>query len=160
MLRRLTEIDGWKACSRLWGWERGTEGGRKQLRQVQYLDLRSRRGWIEGAALRSPTTVLVGREGIVQRLTGQIATADSFDLMGAQPTLGRFFGPAEVDPGPGHVVFFSQTRWENESQGDSHVLANQLVFGDGVPCTVIGVAPRFMEALDHRASTTRSPSSA
>lgn len=120
----------------------------------QYVDLKSRTGWIEDAALRAPTTVLVGREGIVQRLTGQSATADLFDLVGARPVLGRFFGPAEVDPGPGHVVVLSQTWWESEFDGDPTVLGDQLVFGDGVAYAIIGVAPRIMEALDHQARFT------
>ena len=120
----------------------------------QYADLRSRSSLFEGVALRSRTAKLIGRDGIVQRLSGQQATAEFFNLMGAEPVLGRFFLPEEVDPGPGYVVVLSQTFWEIDFGSDPDVVGKQIVFDNGVPYTIIGVAPRSMEAFDYEAKFT------
>lgn len=120
----------------------------------QYVDLRERTAMFDGAALLTPLTKLVAYDGTVQRLEGQAATSELFDIMGASPVVGRFFRPDEVDPGPGRVIVLSQSFWESRFAADSGVIGRDVVLDDGVPHTIIGVAPRRLEALDYAARFT------
>lgn len=74
--------------------------------------------------------------------------------MGVEPVLGRFFLPEEGDPGPGYVVVLSRSYWETDFDSDPDVVGKQILFDDGVPYTIIGVAPRSMEAFDYQAKFT------
>ncbi|HEY6946423.1 MAG TPA: ABC transporter permease, partial [Candidatus Acidoferrum sp.] len=82
-------------------------------------------------------------------LRGVRASANLFDVLGAQPALGRTFLPEEDDPGRGHVVILTDAFWRARFQGDQSVLGKAMVL-DGVPHQIIGVLPasfRFPYAL-------------
>jgi predicted permease len=69
------------------------------------------------------------------------ATSEYFHVLGALPTLGRGFLDSE-DGGPGQhpVVVVSHHFWQDELSGRSDILGQSLPL-DGIPYTVIGVAP-------------------
>ncbi len=117
----------------------------------QYSDLKKRSDLFEGCALRWRVKKLVSRDASFSMINGQKVTAGFFDLMGAKPLLGRFFLPEEVDPGPGHVVVLTQTAWENEYDSDPNVIGQELLFEESISYTIIGVAPRNMEAFEQQA---------
>lgn len=121
---------------------------------IQYLDLRSRSDLFEGVALRTPAHRVVRLGTAAGRVTGQKATVEFFDLMGATPVVGRFFRPEEVDPGPGDVVVLSQTWWETDFGADPDVVGRDIVLDDGDTYTIIGVAPRSLEVFDYEARFT------
>ncbi len=52
------------------------------------------------------------------------------------------------------MVVLSQTFWETGFDGDPDVVGKQIVFDNEVPYTIIGVAPRSMEAFDYEARFT------
>lgn len=69
------------------------------------------------------------------------ATSEYFDVHGALPTMGRGFLESEDDgPGQHPVVVVSHHFWQDRLQGRSDILGQSLLL-DGVPHTVIGVAP-------------------
>jgi predicted permease len=90
--------------------------------------------WAEGYA------TFGSAEGGRRALVGY-ATSDYFHVHGALPTLGRGFLESE-DEGAGQhpVVVVSQSFWQEQLNGRSDVL-DQSILLDGVPYTVIGVAP-------------------
>ncbi len=64
-----------------------------------------------------------------------------FTLMGAQPYLGRVFGPDENRPGAPAVAVISYDLFENRFGGDRTILGRTLDV-DSLPTTIIGVMPR------------------
>jgi predicted permease len=90
--------------------------------------------WAEGHAT-------VGSEEGGRRVMVGYATSDYFHVHGALPTAGRAFLESE-DGGPGQhpVVVVSHHFWQDRLRGRSDVLGQSLLL-DGIPYTVIGVAP-------------------
>lgn len=120
----------------------------------QYLDYREHADLFEGFALWTTWTFNVGEEGDPIRGIGALVTADYFSLLGVQPLLGRFYTMEECVAGNDDVIVLTQSHWENEFHGDPTVI-NRVLRLDGKPMTVIGVAPRSMEALNTDAIVLR-----
>jgi predicted permease len=81
------------------------------------------------------------------------ATSEYFHVLGALPTVGRGFLDSE-DGGPGQhpVVVVSHDFWQGQLSGRSDILGQSLPL-DGIPYTVIGVAPeQFIGARVNRNS--------
>jgi putative ABC transport system permease protein len=79
-----------------------------------------------------------------QRLRGNYMTANTFDVLGVQPMLGR--GTVEDDVRPGHeeVALLSYRYWQAHYGGSSSIIGRVLNF-DRHPRTIIGVMPpRFL----------------
>jgi len=72
-------------------------------------------------------------------VTGEIVSWDLFEMLGIKPASGRGFRPDEEQPGT-HVAVLSHTLWTNRFGGNRDMLGKAIPI-DGVPFTVIGVAP-------------------
>jgi predicted permease len=80
-------------------------------------------------------------------VTGEIVSWDLFPLLGMRPALGRGFRPDEERPGT-HVAVLGHTLWMNRF-GGNHDILGKAISVNGVPFTVVGVAPeRFSFPLD------------
>jgi hypothetical protein len=72
---------------------------------------------------------------------GMLVSGNLLPLMGVEPTLGRTFRPEEDRvAGRDAVVVLGRTMWEQEFGSDPSVLGRTVRI-NGVPFTVIGVAP-------------------
>src|SRR5262249_50920711 len=71
-------------------------------------------------------------------------SSNYFSVLGATPSIGRFFGPeSEKDP----VVILSYSFWQRRFDGNPNCVGQTLTLG-GVPFTITGVAaPNFKGAL-------------
>lgn len=79
-------------------------------------------------------------EGGIRARVGY-ATSEYFEVHGALPTMGRgFLGSEDEGPGQHPVVVVSQDFWLEQMAGRSDVLGQSLLL-DGIPYTVVGVAP-------------------
>ena len=79
-----------------------------------------------------------------QRLRGNYITANTFDVLGVQPILGRASTHTDVEPGHGEVVLLSYRYWQAHYGGSPSILGRLLTL-NGHPRTVIGVMPpRFL----------------
>jgi len=79
-----------------------------------------------------------------QRLRGNYITANTFEVLGAQPILGRASTPDDVLPGHGEVALLSYRFWQSHFGGSPSVLGRVFNF-NGNPRTIIGVMPpRFL----------------
>src|SRR5690349_12370771 len=108
------------------------------------------------AIAESTTAVLTGA-GEPEIIRGVRASANIFDLLGAQPALGRTFLPEEDEPGRGHVVILTDAFWRARLQADRSVLGTTIVL-DGIPSQVVGVLPasfRFPAVLGGANRTVR-----
>src|SRR3954469_20984963 len=83
--------------------------------------------------------VLTGR-GTAEQVRGAAATASLADVFRVQPQLGRWFTPAEDQPGAGKVVVLTDRLWKRRFNGDRSIVGQAIVL-DGDPYEVIGVMP-------------------
>ncbi len=69
-------------------------------------------------------------------------TGNFFSLIGLQPALGRFFKPSEGEvAGADPVVVLSYSYWQTRFGGDPNIIGKPASL-DGLPVTIIGVAPK------------------
>ncbi len=84
--------------------------------------------------------------GEPERLVGDRATANLFDLLGIRPVVGRTFTPDEDRAGGPPVVLLSYGLWQRRFGGDPGVVG-RVISLNGLPYTVVGVLPVAMQAL-------------
>ena len=78
-------------------------------------------------------------------LNGHVVSANYFSLVGLTPYLGRFFTPEEDRvPGRNAVVVLSHSYWRRRCDGDARCVGQTFKL-NGVPFTMIGVAPAGFE---------------
>lgn len=121
---------------------------------AQYLDYKANADLFEGFALWQTWTFNIGEDTDPERGIGARVTADYFAILGVQPLLGRFFTIEESVPGRDKVLVLTQTYWENKFHGDPSIEGRVLRLG-GEPFTIIGVAPRSLEALNSDVSVLK-----
>ena len=114
---------------------------------VQYLDYKAHADLFDGFALWATWTFNIGEETDPDRGIGARVTADYFPLLGVQPLLGRFYTMDECVPGKDHVLVLTQSFWEQKYHADPAVVG-RVIRLSGEPFTIIGVAPRSLEALN------------
>ncbi|MFP5261703.1 MAG: ABC transporter permease [Blastocatellia bacterium] len=90
------------------------------------------------AAFRSRGYTLTGA-GEPERIDGARVSASFFQLLGAEPHLGRAFLPEEDKPEAARVVIISHGLWQRRFGGDPDVIGRTLTL-DGNSYTVVGVA--------------------
>jgi putative ABC transport system permease protein len=86
---------------------------------------------------------LTGR-GDPEQLRGATATAGLFEMLGAQPALGRVFTAEEDEPGRDTVVVVSHGLWQRRFGGDPTLVGQTLTLNGRVR-TVIGIMPSGFE---------------
>lgn len=128
---------------------------------LQYLDYSTHADLFSGFALIETANATIGEEATPRRAIGNQVNADFFSVLGLTPLLGHFFSENEEASGPDHVLVLTQTFWETNYQADYGVIGRQVRMG-GESFTIIGVAPRSLEALylhtDFFKPYTRQPS--
>lgn len=118
-----------------------------RLSIAQYLDYKANADLFEGFALWTVWTFNIGEEGDPERGIGARVTPDYFALLGVQPLLGRFYTLEECVPGKDAVLVLTETFWRKKFRGDPDVVGRVIKLG-GQAFTIIGVAPRSLEALN------------
>jgi len=85
------------------------------------------------------TTLSIGDRA--ERATGSIVSANYFAALGVRPVLGRGFEPVEDSGRNAHpVTVISYRTWQERFHGDPEIIGKTQRL-DGVPFTIIGVAP-------------------
>jgi predicted permease len=85
--------------------------------------------------------------GPPERLSGFKVSAGYFSAVGLDPVLGRFFDPAEDQPGADAVVVIGEGFWRWRYAGDPAVIGKTLTL-DGRVHTIVGVSPSMTQAKD------------
>jgi predicted permease len=122
-------------------------GGLFQYSEMSYpdfADLRDRNKSFSGLAASefSPFGFAVDKNAVPQMKFGVLASGNFFDVLGVRPILGRVFR-ADEDQAQGRdaVVVLAYELWKTEFGGQPDV-AGKTVLLNGIPFTVIGVAPQ------------------
>jgi putative ABC transport system permease protein len=122
------------AISQVW------EGEPSSMSAPNFHDARDQTPSLESAAAyREGEVTLTGR-GEPVRLKGVRVSASFFDVLRAQPALGRVFRSDENTPGKEEVAVISQALWQQRFGGRRDALEAPLIL-DGVPYTVVGIMP-------------------
>lgn len=113
---------------------------------AQYLDYKANADRFEAIALWSAWSFTLHDGSAPARATGARVSADLFSLLKLQPLLGGFFTLEECAAGRDRVVVLTETYWRANYNADTRVLGAQLKI-NGEPHTIVGVAPRALEAF-------------
>jgi predicted permease len=86
--------------------------------------------------------------GAPEVLETMLVSANFFDVLGLRPALGRLIGPTENEIGSPNaaVAVISWPFWQSRFGLDPSVVGKPLVV-NGVPITIVGVAPREFSGL-------------
>ena len=112
---------------------------------LDYLDVRRDNTVLEHFAVtRRESYNLSGLEGREpEQISGALATANFFDVIGLKPQLGRTFTEEEDRVGGPALAVISDALWQRLFDRKADVLGRVLTFGNQ-PYTVIGVMPPQM----------------
>lgn len=95
----------------------------------------------DGMALVRGVFKTVGGEGAPESVFTIEATANTFQVLGVKPVLGRDFVASDQQPGAEPVVILRYDFWQRRF-GKNPAVVGQVVQLNGVPTTVIGVMPQ------------------
>jgi putative ABC transport system permease protein len=110
-----------------------------------FFDLRDQNHVFEHIAAYHDSDFILTGHGEPVRISGGVATADLFSVLGTAPVLGRTFLPDEDKPTEtGRVVVLSQRFFASRFNSDASVL-NQQITLDGKQYTIVGVMPHGFE---------------
>src|SRR5690242_3075673 len=101
------------------------------------------------AAFRRDSFNLTG-SGEPERVAARQVTSDFFDVLGAQPQLGRFFTAQDDSAGAPRTVVLGNALWQRRFASDPRVVGQTITLG-GDSYTVIGILPpgfRFLSTQD------------
>ncbi len=116
----------------------GWDGGRFSLPMFDDWTGRSRSFEDVGHYLYGIRNV-TGPEG-PERILAGVLSANMFDVLRSDPSIGRTFLPDEGGPGGEDVLVLSHGLWQRRYAGDPAILGRSVSL-DGTPFTVIGVMP-------------------
>ena len=114
--------------------------GNLPLSHLNYKDLRAQNEVFTDMAAFTFAQVnwSTGRES--EQVLLQVVSGSYFDVLGAQPAIGRSFLPEE-DARPTPVIVLSQGFWERSLGKDASIVGRTLTL-NRTPFTVIGIAPK------------------
>ncbi len=105
-----------------------------------YLDYARRQKSFEVlGAYRQEAPAISGSER-AERTAAARVSANTFDVLGVAPRLGRNFAPAESLPGAEPVVVISDALWQNRFGADPNIVG-QTMRVNGRTATIVGVMP-------------------
>ena len=134
--RELVEID----CNATPG---ATGGGARCMHSYPAFQLLSARHEpLSGIVAFSPVPggLISAFRGRREMITGQLASANMFDVLGLTPAEGRLLQTADDDPGAEAVAVLSHGYWQRAFGGSRDVLGQPLTLNNH-PVTIVGVLP-------------------
>jgi len=78
----------------------------------------------------------------------QLVSGELFPMMGIQPVVGRFLGPADDQPGAPAAAVISEAMWRRQYAGDSKIVGRRFTLGSTV-FEIVGVAPEGFTGPQH-----------
>lgn len=100
----------------------------------------------EDLSIYDRTTVNLSGEQAARELPAEIVSPGYLSLLGITPSLGRSLRPEDDQPGAIGGAVISDALWHSRYGGDPDVLGRSITL-DGVPFTIVGVAPPDFRGL-------------
>jgi putative ABC transport system permease protein len=119
-----------------------TPQGRGSHRMSEYLEVTKVPAFADVMATSYESVLLTGENRAPESFQGVLLSANAFNFLGVQPTLGRTIQPPDVRPSgeAEPVVVLSYLAWKRLFEGDPNALGKTLRLNDR-PHSVIGVMP-------------------
>ena len=115
----------------------------KSVSYPTYLDWRDQAATFEDLGARTFWNFNLTGLGEAQQRSAMLVSANLFEVLGAQPALGRGISAQEEEAGT-KVVLISDGLWQRELGADPAVLGRSLTLDDE-PFTIVGVMPGDLE---------------
>ena len=115
-------------------------------------DLRDRSGVFEQFTPIWPLSAAMVGGDRPDRIELLVTSVDYFHLLGAQPLLGRVYGPEDAVPGFSDAVVISDGLWRRQFGADPKVIGRKVLM-DTDSYTIVGVMPR---GFRHPGETVRN----
>jgi len=109
-----------------------------------FQDYREQNSTLSGLALYTRQDLELSQDDKPERLAALRVSAGFFDLLGAQPLLGREFRREDELPDNNQVVILSHGLWQRRFNGDPNIVG-RVVTLSGRPFTVVGVGPQGLQ---------------
>jgi predicted permease len=134
----------------------GTELGK--LSYPDYVRFRDQNRTLKGLAAHYSTAPLfLAVRDEAREINGAVVSANFFPLLGVKPALGRFFRPDEDSvPDRDHVAVLGHDLWRDWFSSSPDALGATLAI-NGVPFTIIGVAPSAFRGASNNPSEIYIP---
>jgi putative ABC transport system permease protein len=128
-------------------WETSPRFADMSISYEDLLDWRAgQKGFTSIAGYRTESRALTGFS-TPERIPTDLVSWDLFDVLGLRPVQGRTFTAEEDKKGaPAQVAILGNALWRSRFASDPTVVG-QTVTLDGMPFTVIGIAPKSMQAF-------------
>jgi hypothetical protein len=94
-------------------------------------------------------------EGALRPAVAEHTTATYLSVLGLRPSLGRWFDAAEDTPGAAVVAVVGHQAWTRKFRADPSVIGRTIRI-EGVPVTIVALAPQATEARSTLASSPTS----
>ena len=125
----------------VWVWSRRPDNDRAPFSLPDFLDQRDQNQTLkEIGAFTNLGLSLSGNEKN-ERLQGLRVSANLFQLLGVNATVGRLMFPEDDEPDHRHVVVLTYESWQRRFAGDTQICGKTLSL-NGESYEVIGVLPR------------------
>jgi predicted permease len=122
--------------------------GQRTANYPVYRALRDKAPAFENVAATATVSVPMGRGLSAQNVSGLLATATYFPMLGVSPAFGRFFRADEdQEPMGTPVAVLSYGFWQRQFAGAASAVGTTVFLGDR-QFTVIGVAPKGFTGID------------
>ncbi len=113
------------------------------LSPADQADIKAQSSSYSAFGVYSPSSFNVGQEN-AQSVMGISGTADVLRAFGVPPALGRWFNPADDEPGAPPVVILSHGLWRQLFAGDPAAIGRKLRL-NGTDTEIVGVMPDGFE---------------
>jgi len=110
---------------RIWNEEPGVET-RGEVTFPDYLDLSGQLNSLEELQAITRSRLIFVTEGGARRVEGESVTRGYFEMLGAQPIIGRLFSPQEYEPSAPDEIVISYQTWGRMFNYDPSVLGRTL----------------------------------
>jgi putative ABC transport system permease protein len=114
--------------------------GASGVGQDNFRDWQASNTVFERMAYSEFSQVTLTGHGDAERITGSAVSEGFFEMMGAQPQLGRWFTPEEQKPGAPCACMVSHGFWTRKLGARPDVVGGTLAVDDR-PCRIAGVMP-------------------
>jgi len=125
----------------IYGVSANDAAGRFPLSYPDFVDYQKQAQSLQDIAVYSLAgTSLVNSSDEPESLSGVVASADLFPMLGVAPKSGRVFTREEDKPGAAPVIVLSEGLWQRRFNSDPEIVGRQITIG-GRSTTVLGVMP-------------------
>src|SRR3954471_7489170 len=105
-----------------------------------YYDFKGQQHSFTDLAAVTSGTIYVSGDEKAERFDGSWITANTFDIIGVHPMLGRNFRAGEDSPSGEKVAIIAYSTWKERYSSDANIIGKHIRL-NGVPYSIVGVMP-------------------